>query len=207
MEVKTLGIDLGKTVFHVVGLTAEGRIALKRRLTRTQLATLAANLPPCMVGVEACTGAHYMARRLQAHGHVVRLLPPQYVRPYVKTNKNDYRDAEAIAEAVGRGTMRFVPLKTVAQLDLQALHRVRERLVGHRTAVINQIRGFLLDHGLPLRPGRIALRGELRRLLAADDERISPCLNRILCQLSQEWQRIEDEVDRVTHDIEAHAPT
>jgi transposase len=205
MEVKTLGIDLGKTVFHVVGLTAEGRIALKRRLTRTQLATLTANLPPCLIGVEACTGAHHMARRLQAHGHVVRLLPPQYVRPYVKTSKNDYRDAEAIAEAVGRGTMRFVPLKTVAQLDLQALHRVRERLVGHRTAVVNQIRGFLLDHGLPLRPGRIALRGELRRLLAADDERISPCLDRILRRLSQEWQRIEGEVDQVTHDIEAHA--
>jgi transposase len=205
MEVKTLGIDLGKTVFHIVGLTAAGRVALKRRLTRTQLATLTANLPPCVVGMEACTGAHHMARRLEEHGHVVRLLPPQYVRPYVKTNKNDFRDAEAIAEAVGRGTMRFVPLKTVAQLDLQALHRVRDRLVGHRTAVVNQIRGFLLDQGVSLRPGRIALRGELRRLRSAEDGRLSPCLHRMLGQLSEEWQHIEDRIDQVTRDIESHA--
>jgi len=205
MEVKTLGIDLGKTVFHIVGLTAEGRVALKRRLTRTQLATLTANLPPCVVGMEACTGAHHMARRLEERGHAVRLLPPEYVRPYVKTNKNDFRDAEAIAEAVGRGTMRFVPLKTIAQLDLQALHRVRARLVGHRTAVVNQIRGFLLDQGVALRPGRLALRGELRRLLAAEDGRLSACLHRMLGQLSEEWERIEDGINQVTRDIESHA--
>ena len=205
MEVTTLGIDLGKSVFHVVGLTAAGRPALQRRVTRSQLATLMANLPPCLVGLEACTGAHHMARQLEAHGHTVRLLPPQYVRPYVKTSKNDFRDAEAIAEAVGRGTMRFVPLKSIAQLDLQALHRVRERLVGHRTAIINQIRGFLLDHGLPLRPGRLALRGELRRLLGADDARLSACLTQILRRLSAEWHRLEDDIDQVTGDIAAHA--
>jgi transposase len=106
MEVKTLGIDLGKNVLHVVGLDERGAIALKRRVTRTQLAVLIGNLRPCLVGMEACPGSHYMAQRLEAHGHTVRLLPPQYVRPYVKTNKNDFRDAEAIAEAVGRGTMR-----------------------------------------------------------------------------------------------------
>jgi transposase len=121
MDVKTLGIDLGKNVFHVVGLNERGAIALKRRLSRTQLAVLVGNLPRCVVGMEACPGSHHMARRLEEHGHTVRLLPPQYVRPYVKTNKNDFRDAEAIAEAVGRGTMRFVPPKTLAQLDLQAL--------------------------------------------------------------------------------------
>jgi len=112
MDVKTLGIDLGKSVFHVVGLDERGAIALKRRVTRTQLGVLVGNLPRCVVAMEACPGSHHMARRLAEHGHTVRLLPPQYVRPYVKTNKNDFRDAEAIAEAVGRGTMRFVPPKT-----------------------------------------------------------------------------------------------
>jgi transposase len=164
MEVKTLGIDLGQNVFHVVGLTVD-----------------------------------------EAYGHVVRLLPPQYVRPYVKTNKNDFRDAEAIAEAVGRGTMRFVPLKTLSQLDLQAMHRVRDRLVGHRTAVVNQIRGFLLNQGVPLRPGRIALRGELRRMLATDDARVSPCLRQMLSRLAGEWDRIEEDVGGITCDIERHA--
>ncbi len=205
MDVKTLGIDLGKNVFHVVGLDERGVVALKRRVTRAQLAVLAGNLPRCLVGMEACPGSHHMARCLEAHGHTVRLLPPQYVRPYVKTNKNDFRDAEAIAEAVGRGTMRFVMPKTVAQLDLQALHRVRARWVGHRTALVNQIRAFLLEQGRPMRPGRVALRGELRRLLAADAPGISPSLARLLIQLLEEWQQLEERIDRVTGEITAVA--
>ena len=205
MDVKTLGIDLGKNVFHVVGLDERGAVALKRRVTRTQLAVLVGNLPRCLVGMEACPGSHHMARRLEAHGHTVRLLPPQYVRPYVKTNKNDFRDAEAIAEAVGRGTMRFVTPKTVAQLDLQALHRVRARWVRHRTALGNQIRAFLLEQGRPIRPGRGALRGELRRLLAADAPGISPSLARLLTHLLEEWQQLEERIDRVTGEITAVA--
>lgn len=205
MDVKTLGIDLGKNVFHVVGLDERGAIVLKRRVTRTQLAVLIGNLPRCLVGMEACPGSHHMARRLQAHGHTVRLLPPQYVRAYVKTNKNDFRDAEAIAEAVGRGTMRFVTPKTVAQLDLQALHRVRARWVGHRTALVNQIRAFLLEQGRPMRPGRVALRGELRRLLAADAPGLSPSLMRLLSQLLEEWQQLEERIDRITEEITAVA--
>lgn len=207
MDVKTLGIDLGKNVFHVVGLNERGAIALKRRLTRTQLGVLVGNLPRCVVGMEACPGSHYMARRLEEHGHTVRLLPPQYVRPYVKTNKNDFRDAEAIAEAVGRGTMRFVPPKTVAQLDLQARHRVRDRLVGHRTALVNQIRAFLLEQGVPMRPGRLALRCELRRRLAAGPSGISPSLARLLAQLSEEWDQLEERVERVTDEISVVAAT
>ena len=155
--------------------------------------------------MEACPGSHHMARRLEAHGHTVRLLPPQYVRPYVKTNKNDFRDAEAIAEAVGRGTMRFVMPKTVAQLDLQALHRVRARWVRHRTALGNQIRAFLIEQGRPMRPGRGALRGELRRLLAADAPGISPSLARLLTHLLEEWQQLEERIDRVTGEITAVA--
>ena len=108
MEVTTLGIDLGKNVFHVVGLDARGRVVVKRRVSRSQLMVLTGNLPTCLVGIEACPGSHHMARRLESYGHTVRLLPPQYVRPYVKTNKNDFRDAEGIAEAVGRGTTGFL---------------------------------------------------------------------------------------------------
>lgn len=205
MEVQTLGIDLGKSVFHVVGLDERGVIALKRRLTRTQLAVLVGNLPRCIVAMEACPGSHHMARCVAAHGHTVRLLPPQYVRPYVKTNKNDYRDAEAIAEAVGRGTMRFVNPKTVEQLDLQALHRVRDRLVGHRTALVNQVRAFLLEQGRPMRPGRLALRGELRRLLAAEPSGLSPRLERLVSALMEEWRQLEDRIDSVTKEILAIA--
>lgn len=201
MEVTTAGIDLGKNIFHIVGLDARGKVSLKRRVSRSQLMVLVGNLPRCLIGMEACPGSHYLARRLEAHGHDVRLLPPQYVRPYVKTNKNDFRDAEAIAEAVGRGTMRFVRPKTVAQLDLQALHRVRDRLVSHRTAVVNQIRAFLLEQGTALRPGRITLRGELRRLFASEEAPVSPCLGRLVGQLSEEWHRLEEEIDRVSREI------
>src|SRR5262245_41040781 len=125
MEIATVGIDLGKNVFHIVGLDSRGKVGLKRRVSRSQLTLLIGNLPRSLIGMEACTGSHYLSRCLEALGNDVRLIPPQYVRPYVKTNKNDFRDAEAIAEAVGRGTMRFVRPKTGAQLDLQALHRVR----------------------------------------------------------------------------------
>jgi transposase len=203
MEATTVGIDLGKNVFHIVGLDPRGKVGIKRRVSRSQLTVLIGNLPRSLIGMEACPGSHYLARRLEALGHDVRLIPPQYVRPYVKTNKNDFRDAEAIAEAVGRGTMRFVRPKTSAQLDLQALHRVRDRLVGHRTAVVNQIRSFLLEQGLPLRPGRVALRGELRRLLASEDVPISPCLRRLVERLQLEWARLEEEVDSVTREISA----
>jgi transposase len=205
MQVKTLGIDLGKTVFHVVGLDERGAIALQRRVSRTQLAVLVANLPRCVIGMEACPGSHYMARRLADSGHTIRLLPPQYVRPYVKTNKNDFRDAEAIAEAVDRGTMRFVPPKTTDQLDLQALHRVRQRLVGQRTALVNQMRAFLLEQGRPLRPGRIAMQGEIRRLLAAAPTELSPSLERLLAQLAEEWRQIEERIERITVEIAAIA--
>jgi transposase len=205
MDVKILGIDLGKNVFHVVGLDERGAVVLKRRVTRAQLGVLVGNLSRCVVGMEACPGSHHMARRLEEYGHTVRLLPPQYVRPYVKTNKNDFRDAEAIAEAVGRATMRFVLPKTVAQLDLQALHRVRDRLVGQRTALVNQIRAFLLEQGQPMRPGRLALRRELRRLLAADAPGISPNLARLLAQLSQEWQQLEERIDCITGELAAVA--
>jgi transposase len=137
--VATIGIDIGKNTFHLVGLDGNGAIVLRQKFSRRQVEARLANMPPCLVGMEACVGAHHLSRQLKALGHDARLMPARYVRPYSKGQKNDFRDAEAIAEAVLRPTMKFVAIKTVEQLDLQALHRVRERLVCQRTSVINQI--------------------------------------------------------------------
>src|SRR6201982_1321342 len=154
MEIRTIGIDLGKTVFHLVGVNARGEVVVRKKCSRTQLLRCTSTLRACLVGMEACSGSHFLGRALREQGHDVRLMPAQYVKPYVKTNKSDYIDAEAIAEAVQRPSMRFVPIKTEGQLDLQAVHRVRERWVMRRTAVINQVRGLLLEHGLTLPKGR-----------------------------------------------------
>ena len=155
MELHTIGIDLGKTVFHLVGLDLRGEVVVRKKFSRTQLLRFTANVHVGLIGMEACGGAHFLGRALREQGHEVRLIPAQYVKPYVKTNKSDYIDAEAIAEAVARPTMRFVPIKTDDQLDLQSLHRVRERWVMRRTAVINQIRGLLLERGITLRRGGV----------------------------------------------------
>src|ERR1700761_6700502 len=154
MEVDTIGIDLGKTVFHLVGLNGAGEVVVRRKFSRLQLLRFTSNLRVRLIGMESCGGSHFLGRALREQGHEVRLMPAQYVKPYVKTNKNDYIDAEAIAEAVTRPTMRFVPIKSDDQLDLQSLHRVRERWVVRRTAVINQIRGLLLERGITIRKGR-----------------------------------------------------
>ena len=148
------GIDIGKNSFHVIGLDKRGAIVLRQKWSRGQVEARLANTPPCLIGMEACVGAHHLSRKLQALGHDARLMPAKYVRPYSKGQKNDFRDAEAIAEAVQRPTMRFVATKTGDQLDLQALHRVRERLVGQRTGIINQIRAFLLERGVAVRCAR-----------------------------------------------------
>ena len=144
-----IGIDIGKNSFHIIGQNQRGGIVLRQKWSRGQVETRLANLPPCLIGMEACVGAHHLSRKLQTLGHDARLMPAKYVRPYSKGQKNDFRDAEAIAEAVQRPTMKFVATKTADQLDLQALHRVRERLVGQRTGVINQIRAFLLERASP----------------------------------------------------------
>ena len=154
MELHTIGIDLGKTVFHLVGLNQRGEVVVRKKFSRKQLLHFTANLQVKLIGMEACGGSHFLGRALREQGHEVRLMPAQYVKPYLKTNKSDYIDAEAIAEAVERPKMRFVPIKSDDQLDMQSLHRVRERWVMRRTAVINQIRGLLLERGITLRQGR-----------------------------------------------------
>ena len=142
-EMSVLGIAIVQRVFHAVGMEERGKIVLRKRLSRHDLMPFLAKLPPVRIGMEACGGAHYWARRFREHGHEVKLMAPQFVKPYVKSNKNDSRDAEAIAEAVTRPPMRFVPIKDVDQQDIQALHRVRERLIGERTALVHEVHGLL----------------------------------------------------------------
>jgi len=153
--IAVIGIDIGKNSFHIVGHDQRGAIVLRQKWSRGQVETRFANLPPCLIGMEACVGAHHLSRKLQIFGHDARLMPAKYVRPYSKGQKNDFRDAEAICEAVQRPTMRFVATKTADQLDLQALHRVRDRLVGQRTGVINQIRAFCWSGASPSGKARI----------------------------------------------------
>ena len=151
--IAAIGIDIGKNWFHVVGLDGRGTIALRQKWSRGQVEARLANMPACLIGMEACVGAHHLSRRLRLLGHDARLMPAKYVRAYSKGQKNDFRDAEAIAEAVQRPTMKFVATKTADQLDLQALHRVRERLVSQRTGIINQVRAFLLERGVAMGKG------------------------------------------------------
>src|SRR6476660_7592300 len=146
--VAVIGIDIGKNSFHVVGLDQRGAILLRQKWSRGQVEARFANMTPCLIGMEACVGAHHLSRKLASLGHDARLMPAKYVRPYSKGQKNDFNDAEAIAEAVQRPTMKFVATKTAEHLDLQALHRVRERLVSQRTGIINQIRAFPLERAL-----------------------------------------------------------
>jgi transposase len=182
--IAVVGIDIGKNSFHVVGLDKSGVIVLRQKWSRGQVEARFANMPPCLIGMEACVGAHHLSRKLQKLGHETRLMPARYVRPYSKGQKNDFRDAEAIAEAVQRPTMKFVATKTADQLDLQALHRVRERLVSQRTGIINQIRGFLLERGVAVRQGLRFLRSELPGILAGPSDALSPRMVRILEDLA-----------------------
>jgi transposase len=204
-QIVTVGIDLGKHIFHLIGMDARGKITMRERKSRGGLERRMANLPPCLIGLEACAGAHHLGRRLLALGHDVRLIPAQYVRPFRKGHKNDYRDAEAIAEAVQRPTMRFVPIKSAEQLDLQALHRVRSRLVRQRTAVINQLRGFLLECGIVVPQGPARLRQTLPSLLAQRTDVLSPRIIRVLEELTEDWRRLDDRVDAMTTEIQALA--
>ena len=208
-EIAVVGIDIGKTSFHVIGLDRRGAVVLRQRWSRGQIEIRFTNMPRCLVGMEACVGAHHLSRQLKALGHDARLMPAKYVRPYSKGQKNDFRDAEAIAEAVQRPTMKFVATKTAEQLDLQALHRVRERLVSQRTGIINQIRAFLLERGIAMRQGRLFLRGELPKILAAPSDVLSPRMTRMIEELAADWRRLDERIERLSSEIEllAHNDT
>jgi transposase len=195
MKVSLLGVDLGKNVCSLVGLDASGAVVLRRRVKRETLIRLAAKLPPCIVAMEACCGAHYLGRIFAARGHEVRLMSPEYVRPYVKAQKNDDRDAEAIAEAASRPTMRFVELKSEGQLDMQTLHRVRSRLVGERTALINQLRSILLERGIVIAQGKRKLEQYLVALLDAQDgSDLSPRMRILIADIRGQWRELDRRI-------------
>ena len=199
--VAVIGIDIGKNSFHVVGLDDRGAIVLRQKWSRGQIEARLANMPPCLIGMEACVGAHHLSRKLKALGHDARLMPAKYVRPYSKGQKNDFRDAEAIAEAVQRPTMKFVATKTADQLDLQALHRVRERLVSQRTGIINQIRAFLLERGVAVRQGLRFLRAELPRILATPPDVLSARMVQVISDLAEDWRRLDHRIDDLSNQI------
>src|SRR5690348_644966 len=196
MHIASIGIDLGKTTFHLVALGERNKVLVRKKFSRAQLLAYTANLQKSLIGVEASAGAHFMGAALRDQGHEVRLIPAQFIKPYRKSNKNDFIDAEAIAEGVSKENMRFVQIKTEEQLDLQAMHRVRDRLVQSRTAVINQIRGFLLERGITFRADPIHLRKNLPTVIEDAEQNLSSRLRLLLEHLWQEWKQLEIESKR-----------
>ena len=202
MHITTLGIDLAKNVFQLHGVDARGRAVLSRRVTRQQLLDTVANLPACVIGMEACGSAQHWGRAFEQLGHTVKLMHPKYVKPYVKTNKNDGRDAEAICEAVSRPTMRFVSIKTVEQADLQAVHRTRSLFVKHRTAVINQIRGLLAEYGLVIAQSPAKVRPALVRFLDDAASGLTAFARDTFSELYEQLKDLDSRIERVTHRVE-----
>ena len=202
MHIASIGIDLGKTTFHLVALGERSKVLVRKKFSRTQLLAHTANLPSSLIGLEACSGAHFLGAALREQGHEVRLIPAQFVKPYRKSNKNDFIDAEAIAEAVTKQNMRLVPIKTEEQLDVQAMHRVRDRLVQRRTALINEIRGFLLERGITFAVHTIHLRKNLPRVVEDCEQNLTPRLRWLLDRLWQEWKQTEIDIATVTDEIE-----
>jgi transposase len=197
----SVGIDIGKEVFHLVGFDLEGKIVLRRKIRRLALVSELEKLPPCIVGMEACLSAHFVSRTLRKLGHEPRIIPAIYVKPFVKGQKNDYNDAEAIAEAALRPNLKFVTEKTQDQLDLQALHRVRSRMVSRRTATINQIRAFLIEQGITVRTGAHALRNSLFAILENRKDEISPRMSDLIVGLYADWQALDERIEAITGEI------
>lgn len=194
-EISTIGIDLAKNKFRVVGMNAAGKVILRKWVYRDELLGYMRSQSPCLVGMEACAGAHYWAREFEKMGHTVKLMPPQYVKPYVKTNKNDTNDAEACGEAVTRPTMRFVAVKSEGQQVLAQWHRVRERLVGVRTALGNEIRGFLGEFGIVVPKGIAKLRSHVSEMLEKHGARLAESTKEMVTRLCDELKRVDEEVE------------
>jgi transposase len=206
MLIAVLGIDLGKNSCSLVGLDEAGAVIKRRRIRPENIPTFTKSLPACIVAMEACCGAHHLGRLLTAQGHTVRLMSPEYVRPYVKAQKNDDRDAEAIAEAASRPTMRFVELKTEEQLDTQTLHRARERLVGERTALINQLRAILLERGVTVAQGRRKLEQHLAAMFGTDTgTSIGPRMRRLIDDMRAQWLELDQRIAALDNEFAAYA--
>ena len=196
MDITILGIDLGKNSCSVVGLDVNGKVTIRRRMRRETVIAFCSKIPTCTVAMEACCGAHHMGRALAAQGHSVRMMSPEYVRPYVKAQKNDDRDAEAIAEAATRPMMRFVQLKSEEQLDMQTLHRVRDQLVGERTSLMNQIRSLLLERGHVIPQGRAKLAAHLAELLDGQSSGLSPRIHTLVLDMRGRWLTLDERINK-----------
>lgn len=199
----SIGVDIGKDVLHLVGFDSNGKFVLRRKIKRLALVSTFENLSPCIVGMEACLSAHFVSRTLRKLGFEPRIIPAKYSKPFVKGQKNDYNDAEAIAEAALRPNLNLVAEKTQAQLDLQALRRVRSRLVSRRTATINQIRAFLIEQGIAVRSGAHALRNSLFAILKNRKDEISPRMCGIIMGLYEDWLWLDQRIEGTTREIEA----
>ncbi len=201
MKVTTIGIDIAKTVFQLHGIDEHGKVVLKKRLKRNEFLNFMSNLPECVVGMESCGGAHHWARQLNKQGHNVKLISPQFVKPYVKSNKNDAKDAEAICEAVTRPHMRFVSIKSIEHHDIQALHRVREQILKNRTMLVNQIRGLLAEYGIVMATGVNTVRKKLPLIVEDADNSLTPVSRTIFDDLYQELLNLDRRIDRLDKEI------
>ncbi len=193
-DVKVLGIDLSKQSFQLHGVDANGQTVIKKRLKRSELSAFVANLPPCLIGMEACGGANHWDRVFTGMGHTVRMMAPQFVKPYVKSNKNDAVDAEAICEAVQRPSMRFVPAKSLEQQDIQSMHRIRSQVVSRRTALGNQIRGLLMEYGLVIPKGIAHIRKAIPMILEDADNGVTFLFRDLLRELYDEMVHLDERV-------------
>jgi transposase len=202
LQFSSIGIDIGKDVFHIVGFDQNSKIALRRKIKRLALVETFDKLPRCIVGMEACLSAHFVSRTLRKMGFQPRIIPAKYTKPFVKGQKNDYNDAEGIAEAALRPNLKLVSEKTQDQLDLQALHRVRSRLVSRRTATINQIRAFLIEQGITVRTGAQALRKSLFAILQQREDEISPRMSSIIVGLYEDWLWLDERIESLTKEID-----
>jgi len=205
MDIAILGIDLGKNSCSIVGLDGSGKVILRRRMQRKTIVTLAAKLSPCIIAMEACCGAHHLGRVLCTQGHTLRLMSPEYVRPYVKAQKNDDRDAETIAEAATRPTMRFVALKGEEQLDMQTVHPARDRTVGERTSLMNQLRAILLERGITVPQGRAKLRREVTDFLAQPCRELSPRIRLLIEDMQMRWHALDQMIAAFDAEFAAEA--
>ena len=202
MTITTLGIDLAKNVFQLQGVDSAGNVTLRKRLTRAKLAEFVVKLPPCLIGLEACGSTYYWARKFRSMGHTVKLMAPQFVKPYIKSNKNDANDAAGICEAVSRPSMRFVPIKNIEQQDVQSLHRVRSQAVKQRTALANQMRGLLAEYGIIIPKGISHISRHLQGILE-DAENELTCLTReIFSDLYEQFKMLSETVNAYTKKIE-----
>lgn len=203
MQITTVGIDLAKNVFQIHGADSRGKAVLRKRLRRDQFAAFFANLPPCLVGMEACGGAHHWARRLETFGHTVKLMAPQFVKPYVKSNKTDMADAEAICEAVNRPSMRFVSIKNIEQQSVLALHRARQGFVKARTAQANQIRGLLAEFGLVVPQGILYIPSRVPELLEDAENGLPDLMRQLISQLLEHFKALHGRVIEIEAQIKS----